>query len=300
MIKHHLGFEYYMEKRLYDNLVLLPKRIEKDKDVVGVIVGPPGTGKSTIAQQILYFLDNTITCKNIKYSSEDFMSTQIDWFHKNKSKGRGLIHDEGKESLSAQSVTSKKTRNFMKFLYENRQTNMYNIILTGDFFDLPRSIAMQRVLFMIWVKEEREFDNGFFRFYNRPDLRRLYLVGKKFRDMNSSGYTFRGSFPKKYCVDEEEYRKLKKAHLTKDRYIDQKSSKLKMTDRDFVEYVCLKNPDHKPADCYNLIEMTLQAYYKYKREYAEKLEYEGNLVLADKLKPKGPQGAWNKKENRDD
>ena len=37
---------YYMDNFLYENLEALPKRINKDKDVLGVVVGRPGEGKS--------------------------------------------------------------------------------------------------------------------------------------------------------------------------------------------------------------------------------------------------------------
>ena len=145
---------YYMEKELYENIMVLPNRINKDKDVVGVIVGSPGEGKSTLAQQILFPLDKSININTIKYSMVDYVNYCIDLFNAGKSKGKGVIHDEGKEVLTALTITSKKTRNFMNFLYENRQMNMYQFILTGDFFDLPKSIVMQRVLFMVWVHED--------------------------------------------------------------------------------------------------------------------------------------------------
>lgn len=224
---------YYMEQELHSNLKILPTRIEKDKDVLGIFVGNPGEGKSTLAQQVAYFLDNKFNTDMITWNYEDFITKGLGLFTEGKSKGRAVMHDEGREVLSALSVLSKRTRKFMSYLYENRQTNMYQFILTGDLFDLPKSIVMQRALFCIYVHEEGEFENGFFKFYNRPDLRRLYITGKKSRSMTASGYSFRGKFSKFYTVDEERYRQLKKDNLNPERYIDKKKEDV-LGDKDFI------------------------------------------------------------------
>lgn len=218
---------YYIENALWDQIKHLPKRIEKDKDALAFFVGVPGEGKSTMAQQLAYPLDNNLSCHDIMYSSEDYIKRCCHLFEQNTSKGRAIIHDEGREVASAGLVNTKKTRLFAKFLYENRQMNMYQFILTGDFFDIPMYLVMQRGLFMVYVHEEGEFENGHFKFYNRKDMRLLYMKGKKFRDMGAhkSSDIISGGFPKFYTVDEDEYRKLKRDHIELDRYIDGKPDK---------------------------------------------------------------------------
>lgn len=263
----HQKGSYYMEDALFNNLIALPNRIKKDKDVLGVFVGSPGEGKSTIAQQCLYLLDDSITIKSIKYSYEEYVKYCLTLFENNKSRGKGVIHDEGKEALSAVSVMTKRTRNFMNFLYENRQMNMYQFILTGDFFDLPKSIVMQRTLFMVWVHEEGEFDNGYFKFYNRKDLKRLYVLGKKHRNMQASRYSLRGRFPKFYTVDEEEYRKLKSRHLSADRYLDNQKEKM-MTLKDAQYLAMQRNPDNfKPSNFARVFNCNPSQVYKYMKEW---------------------------------
>ena len=254
---------YYMEDKLVENLQALPYRIQKDKDVLGIIVGSPGEGKSTITTQIAYFLDPTITCDTIKYAYEDYLKYSIGLFDKGQSKGKSVIHDEGKEALSAVSVLSKRTKKFMDFLYENRQMNMYQYILTGDFFDIPKSIVMQRALFMIWVHEEGEFENGHFKFFNRTDMRKLYIYGKKERNMESSGYSFRGTFSKFYTVDEDKYRQLKKSHLRVERYIDDKTHKYSKAE--VIKQIYIWNPEAEPKLLAEILDYDVDNIYKLRK-----------------------------------
>ena len=213
---------YYMEDDLYKNLVPLLKRIEKDKDVVAVYVGSPGDGKSTKAQQDAYLLDPNLSLSNIHWSYEDYVLHSLRLKEAGKSKGTALIHDEGKETLSSASMLNLRTKKFMQYLYENRSLNMFQFLLSGDFFDLPRTLVMQRVLYMVYVHEEGEFQNGYFKFYNRDNLRKLYLKGKAERDMKAYPYNLRGTFPKFYTVDEAAYRKKKADDMVKDKYIVEK------------------------------------------------------------------------------
>jgi hypothetical protein len=257
---------YRIEEELYKNLIVLPKRIEKDKDVVGLFVGSPGEGKSTLAQQCLYPLDKSISVENIKWSYEDYVGFCIKLFEKGKSKGKGAIHDESRESLASITSTSKRTRLFMNFLYENRQMNMYQFLLTGDFFSLPKSIVMQRTMFLIWVHEEGEFENGYFKFYNRHDLKRLYIKGKKENNMAASSYTFRGTFPKFYTVDEEEYRKIKKSSMTIDRYVAQKKGR-EFTIKEILFWIWDRSENVSPIDAVRLLNIDHSMYFKCRKQW---------------------------------
>jgi hypothetical protein len=285
MMIEHPEKSYYMELALYDNLKPLKKRIEKDSDVLFFVVGKPGDGKDTIAQQVLYFLDNDFNMNSIKWSFEEYVKYSIGLFnqcadcktkwdddkcygrgHHRLSRAKSIMHSEGRESLSGLSLLTKRTRGFMDWLYENRQANMYQAVLVGDFFDLPRAIVNSRGLFMIYVHEEGEFDKGYFKFYAADKMKKLYNKGKKYRDMSASAYDFRGRFNKFYTVGEEVYRKIKGQHLKPKRYIiEEKDSEL--TQKEWLFWLFDRAPGIKPSIIYNNIPITKRNYFRCKDEW---------------------------------
>lgn len=275
---------FYMENALYEQLKLLHFRIKHDKDVLFAIVGPPGSGKSTLGQQICAFLDPTFNINRIYYTFEEYMEKTIDMFQAGKSKSLAVMHDEARESLSSGEASTRRTKDFMKLLYENRQMNMYQCVLTGDFFDLPRSIVMQRLLFMIQVHEEGMFENGYFRFYNSEAMKKLYAIGKPYRDMKMVGYSLRGWFPKFYPVGEEEYRKMKAAHLTKDRYLGEKKP-INLNMRQLIEVIYTKNQDADPKYVSEVLKCKLNYVYETRKCMSRSLLTDINYLGETELTP---------------
>ena len=58
VLEHNNG-QYFIDGALHNNLLACKKRIKNDWDVVIVIDGRPGVGKSVLAQQAATFLDPT-------------------------------------------------------------------------------------------------------------------------------------------------------------------------------------------------------------------------------------------------
>lgn len=234
----HPEGKYRMEDELFKNISVLPKRIEKDSDCLAFFVGPPGVGKDTIMQQCIYVLDPTVTINSVFWKYEDYVRYSKELFEEGKSTGKGIMHSEGRESLSGLSMMTKRTREFLNYLYENRQMNLYQFIATGDFFDIPKSIVMQRAIFMIEVHEGDEFDKGFFKFYNAATMKKLYMYGKRDRNMKAVAANISGRFPKFYTIDEEAYRKKKRDSLisNSEKYLDDNKKEDKgINDKEFLE-----------------------------------------------------------------
>lgn len=262
---NHPNKQYFIDNYALANLMALKKRIAKDSDVVAAFVGSPGDGKDTIAQQFGYALDPNLSIESIKWSYEDYVKYSLWLFHGGKSKGRVVIHSEGRESLSGLAMTSKRTRSFMNFLYENRQMDMYQFILTGDFFDLPKSIVMQRLMFMVYVHEEGEFEKGYFSFFNRKDLKNLYIFGKPTRNMRAIAPSFRGRFMRFYTVGDDEYRRRKSDYLTEDRYIEKEKNK-ELSIKDVLYWIWDRNEEPKPSAIIEQLRIDHSTYFKYRKE----------------------------------
>lgn len=185
---------FHVDDTLLENIKELPKRCERDKDVVGLIVGDSGTGKSTIASHIGYIFNQEIINQNIYFSKvEDFINYCMKLKESNNSFKQVVIHDEARET-GGMNVLNKRIRLFWDFLFENRYLNMFMLLLQSDFFTTPKSIIKGRVSFLIRVREGEGWTNGIYEFYSRPKLKQLYFMGKKLDNEDLVKPDFRGRF----------------------------------------------------------------------------------------------------------
>jgi hypothetical protein len=216
MIKHplHEKGEFHLDDNLYDQIIELPKRVNRDKDALILVCGDPGNGKSTIVNQILYVLDESlIKTKCIHSTVEDYMDYAMKLTEKKETKGKSNIHDESRET-GGSNVINKRIKRFWDFIYENRFLNMYQALLQSDFWKTPRDIVYSRALFMVWVLEDEEWNNGTYLFYSKRAMKKLYERGKRLGERSPTGYDFKGRFVK-FWAGNQEYLKIKEDNFTK-------------------------------------------------------------------------------------
>jgi len=183
-------------------------------------------GKSTLAQQIsTYWTWSLMKLENIKLPhsvKENMVFVGSDLIKKGNNLGvkhpySSIIFDEAGADLESTKIMQKTTQAVKDYLRECGQYNMLNILVLPEFFDLPKSIAISRSIALInvyWLPDEKgNFERGFFKFYNKPAKKMLYIKGKKDLDYNSWNETFYGSFPRFYTYDAEEYKKAKREAL---------------------------------------------------------------------------------------
>lgn len=263
MIKHPFG-EFYMEKELYENLAELPKRIQLDKDVLFLVCGDPGNGKSTLTQQILYVVDNDlINRKNIHSTVEDFMKYAVYLAEKKDSKGKSTIHDESRETGST-NILKKRIARFWDFIYENRYLNMYQALLQSDFWKTPKDIIYSRALFMIWVIEDDEWKNGNLLFYSKKSMKRLYDRGKRLGERSPTGYDFRGTFGK-FWAGNQDYLKIKHENFL-NKYKQSVDEKL-MTLKDAQVLAMERNEEFKPIQFAKVYRCDVSQVFKYQKQW---------------------------------
>jgi hypothetical protein len=114
---------------------------------------------------------------------------------KDMSTGRSNMHDEARETGTL-NVMQRRIKRFWDFIYENRFLNMYQSLLQADYWKTPRDIVYNRAMFMVWVIEDDDWNNGIYLFYSRKNMKRLYERGKKMHDRAPKGYDFQGKFTK--------------------------------------------------------------------------------------------------------
>jgi len=217
-----------MNRLLKMQLDYLIKNVTNDWDFTLLICGEGEVriGKSTLAQQIsTYWTWSMFHLHNLKLPhsvKENMVFVGADLIKQGNKIGRAhqyssLIFDEAGADLEGIKIMKQTTQAVKDYLRECGQYNMLNILVLPEFFDLPKGIAISRSIAMIdvyWLPDEDgTFERGFFKFYNKPDKKWLYLKGKKDLDYKAQEETFFGRFPKFYTYNETEYKKAKREAL---------------------------------------------------------------------------------------
>ena len=222
-----------MNVALYKNFLSLKKAIieeKKDMDAVIAVDGYEGTGKSTIAQQVAYFVDSTFNLERICFNPLEFRKAIY-----KADKFQAIVYDEAFSGLNARQSMGQTNRAIISMLTEIRQKNLFVFILIPSIFDLDKYVALWRTRALIHTYMEKGFKRGSFSFYNQKKKKQLYLKGKKLYQYNLTAPNFRGGFPHQYTVNEQDYRARKSIKLGADSRKLETASKYKLQ-RDTLLY----------------------------------------------------------------
>lgn len=197
----------WLDGYLKENLDQAREAVKKDNDMLFIVDGLEGSGKSAFAQQVAGYLDPTLSLDRITFTPDEFVQAV-----KNAGKYQAVVYDEAMSGLASRSALSEINRRLVGVLAEMRQKNLFVFIVMPCFFELDKypAIWRSRALFHIYTKHLKR---GFFKFYNTKKKKLLYLKGKKFYEYKVLP-DFHGKFPKGYYVDEQEYRQKKLQVLT--------------------------------------------------------------------------------------
>ena len=196
------------EKANYDNLNQFR---QKKWDVIGLVTGEEGNGKTFYGVQRCLYMDHEFNIERIVFNEEQFLKiiTEVP-------NNSAIMWDES-DALGehwASTIISTLKKVFKRI----RKKNLFILLVTPTLFDLNKYFVIHRVRFMVDIRRVG-LQRGFFSFYNKDGLRKLILEGKKMWDMKVGKPSFIGRFtslPKLFPVDmsdEGEY-ELKKDEAT--------------------------------------------------------------------------------------
>lgn len=205
IINKATGINYYMDGFLEQNLKRAKEVVKEDWDMIFVVDGMEGAGKSVLAQQMAYYCDPTLHLSRITFSPDSFKKA-ID----EAKQHQAVIYDEGYAGLSSKSSMSAINKAIVQRLTIIRERNLFIFIVLPSFFDLDKYVAIWRSRALINVYSGKGFVRGFFSFYNYEKKKQLYIKGKKFYNYKMERPNFRGRFLNGYIADETKYRAKKR------------------------------------------------------------------------------------------
>jgi predicted XRE-type DNA-binding protein len=161
----------FLKKKL-DNCI---KIMEKDFDVVFLIDGIEGSGKSRLALFCGYYISNgKITSYNVCSGGTD----AIEKLERLPDKSV-LIIDEGSLIFSSKEAMKREQVKLIKILNVIRQKRMCLIIVSPSFFNLNKYISVERSRFLLHVYTGRNLERGRYCYFGEKKKKMLYIVGKK-------------------------------------------------------------------------------------------------------------------------
>lgn len=206
------GKEFYLDGYLKNNLDYVWKRVMFHNDMlVTVIDGRPGSGKSTIAAQMAYYLSKG----KFSIENETFDSDQFSDGVEKSERGNAIVADEAFELLNKRSTQSSQNRIMLSLMQRMRVKQLFIFIVLPSIYDLDKNLILNLCDLFIHCYRKPFGERGFFETYDQLQLKNLWLYGRQ-----SLSYTnkiiipnFRGRFTKFFPLDVAEYDKKKRQSL---------------------------------------------------------------------------------------
>jgi len=270
---------FYMDGYLKSNLDGIPGFLKKGYDCVGVVsgMGKVRIGKSTHAIQVGAYLawllaggvmkvhQEVINGKqtwvidkitkpykpvryklneNIVFSAEQLMDRATKLYNK-YGPNQVIIYDEGRQGLDSARAMESINKGMEDFFQECGFMGHVILIVLPNFFKLHEDYAIARSLFMINTYADKQFNRGYFNFYNEYQKEKLFFFGKKRIGIRAKyGATdpnFWGRFTGWTPFDKKEYQLLKKKAMMRRRKTRQQAKWKKQ--RDSAIYLLKKYSD---------------------------------------------------------
>lgn len=192
-----------MNEWLKKNLDILKDNLYKDYDCFIVVSGRERFGKSTLAEQIAYYLDPTYTINHCVFTPDQFHEAV-----ENSKKYQAIVFDEAHGALNAKESMSSVNKKLTQTFTEMGFRNLIIILVLPSFFELGKYAAIHRSNALLNVHKRGEF-----LFFNYKKKKQLYLTGKRFYTIKTQA-NFIGNFTKHRCLDTEIYNEKKRNSTT--------------------------------------------------------------------------------------
>jgi hypothetical protein len=264
--------EYYMDGYLKNTLDTAKTVIKKDWDMVIIIDGSEGSGKSVKAMQMAYYCDHTLILDRIVFNPRDFRKAIM-----KAEKYQSIVYDEAYTGLSSRSAMTLINRTLVSMLAEIRQKNLFVFVVMPCIFDLDRYVSLWRSRALVHVYTGDNFERGYLAFYNVDRKKSLIMVGKKFYSYSNPKPNFIGRFTAAYVVDEDKYKEKKlKSLLVREKTAEEEQIRKEVDENLFIRFIELGNEIPTKLKL-KILNIPAATYYERVRKY-KKMEELNKLL----------------------
>lgn len=202
----------YLDNKLKEKLDFGIKQQKKKNDVLGLVAGDEGSGKSSLAANIMRYISKDKFNPKLDMIGADY-DDGLDKIERVKSKG-WLMFDEGNIFFLSTEVLKKEQRELHKIFSIFRQKRLFVLIVAPSFFRLGNYFALDRSKFLC-ITYLNKGERSFFKYFGDKKKEKLYMKGKKNHNDKATKPQFRGRFRKCHLLENKEYDKFKLRTLTK-------------------------------------------------------------------------------------
>lgn len=254
----------FINENLYSNLDIMSKAIVNDMTFLSFVYSSTlevGAGKSVFTSQVgecwTYLMKKNhnievpFDIRNCVFKPEDLIKRSFEL-----PKYSFIWLDEW-EDLHYMSKLGFTLRQFFR---KCRQLNLFMVCIIPDYFQLPIGYAISRSVCAIDVRYGKNFERGYFHFYNFDSKRDLYRKGKKTYNYRAVRSDFNGSFGQGMGIDEEEYKKMKYQDL-----IEQKETEKEFR-KEYIIKIKEKHPEISVKDLSEVAKVSQVTIYAWLKE----------------------------------
>lgn len=179
--------EVFTDKGLLEkNLCLMEDSLidDKNKDMVVLVIGQPGSSKSSLTLMMQLAMRGEIDYENMAFKHDQYMDAA-----KNGVKNKIIQYDEGRDSFYKRRAMSSSNTEAMDMLNQYRFKGHIHFINFQNLTDMELDLVYKRCHAVIRTPRQ-----GFFHFYNQEQTRKIN-VDKQTRKVEWPEPNFVGRFP---------------------------------------------------------------------------------------------------------
>ncbi len=273
----------FLAQKLKEKLDFAIEQQNRDNDVVGIIAGDEGSGKSAIAGNCMRYVSKDTFNPKKQLIGSDY-DDAIDKIKDIHSKG-ALMFDEGVVFFLSTEIMKRESRDLHKIFSIFRQKNLFVLIILPSYFRLGTYWAIDRSNFLIrtYLKNGKR---DRFAYYGEKTKEKLYRIGKKMNNYQAIQPNFRGRFEPCSTLESQEYKVFKLKTLTNSLKVAKKKKVITASEgkQRYMKELINKNPEISSNELSKILGITYRWVHKIRTDTKDSLIHNSPTIQQELLR----------------